>query len=210
MSYTLVLGSKNLSSWSLRPWLAMRQFGLDFTEVVIELDRPETQAQILAHSPAGRVPVLKFDDEVVWDSLAILETLAERHGELPFWPRDARARVRARSIAAEMHAGFAAMRDELPMDCRLRTSTPPLSADALDDIARVRAIWRDARAAWGDDGAFLFGRFCIADAMYAPVVSRFVSYAVELDAPCRAYVDAMMALPAMQAWLQAAEAGPGA
>jgi len=210
MSYTLVLGSKNLSSWSLRPWLAMRQFGLDFTEVVIELDQPETQAQILAHSPAGRVPVLKFDDEVVWDSLAILETLAERHGELPFWPRDARARARARSIVAEMHAGFAAMRDELPMDCRLRTSTPPLSADALDDIARARAIWRDARAAWGDDGAFLFGRFCIADAMYAPVVSRFVSYAIELDAPCRAYVDAMMALPAMQTWLQAAEAGPGA
>jgi len=205
MVYTLVLGSKNLSSWSLRAWLGLRQFGLPFDEVVIELDQPQTQAEILAHSPAGRVPVLKIGDLAVWDSLAILETLAERHPDLPFWPADAAARARARSISAEMHAGFAALRDELPMDCRLRTTMPAVSADAAADIARIQALWRTARAQAGGAGPFLFGAFSIADAMYAPVVSRFVTYDVALEPPCRAYADAVMALPAMRVWLAAAE-----
>lgn len=204
--YTLVIGSKNVSSWSMRPWLLMRQFGIPFSEILVPLDRDDTAANIAVHSPSGRVPVLKIGDEIIWDSLAIIDTLGDRHPGLPIWPVDPAARAHARSAAAEMHSGFLSLRDTLPMDCMLRVDTPVLPDDAVADISRVCDIWREARARAGRDGPFLFGAFSAADAMYAPVASRFRSYAIELDEVCSAYVDAVFALPAMQAWLEGAAA----
>ena len=199
--YRLVIGNKNYSSWSLRPWLYLRRHHLDFQELRLPLDSDEFQREIRALSPSGRVPVLHDGELVVWDSLAILEYLAEQHPETAGWPAEASVRAHARSVAAEMHAGFADLRSELPMNCRRRSPPPALSALARRDIERVQTIWRHARERYGDGGDFLFGPFGIADAMYAPVASRFVSYGIQLDAVCRAYVDAIFALSAMQDWL---------
>jgi glutathione S-transferase len=208
MSLTLVIGSKRWSSWSLRPWLALRQAGIPFAERVIALRQEDTKSRILEYSPSGKVPLLIDGDVPVWDSIAILEYLAERFPEAGFWPAELAARARARSISAEMHSGFPALRRELPIDVSQDApgflAAPQLSAEAVDDIARIQAIWRDSRLAFGDGGPFLFGRFSNAEAMYAPVASRFRTYGVEADPVSRSYIETVSALPAMVEWRRAA------
>lgn len=202
----LVIGNKSYSSWSLRPWLFLRQHGLDFEEVRLPLDSDTFRQRIGELSPSGRVPVLHDGDRVVWDSLAILEYLADVHPQIGGWPDDIGARALARCIAAEMHAGFADLRSELPMNCGRRGELHAISAGARRDIERVQAIWRRARELHGQDGPFLFGAFGIADAMYAPVAIRFRGYGVPLDATSQAYVETLYALPAMRDWLAGAAA----
>jgi len=211
--YTLVAGTKNWSSWSLRPYLALRAIGAPFEEVVVQLrrtDSPTTKDQIRKHSPAARVPVLKIEEggktTTVWDSLAICETLAERHPEAKLWPADPGTRAVARAYSAEMHSGFADLRDQLPMDFARRIPTPSLRDSTKEQIARVLSAWEAALAEHGSDGDFLFGRFSIADCMFGPVVSRFVTYAIDLPEASRRYAEKMMALPAMQDWGAAAKA----
>ena len=199
--YTLVIGNKNYSSWSLRPWFLMTHAGIPFDEVRIALREADSRASILRHSPSGKVPVLRDGAVVVWDSLAIAEYLNERHPDLRLWPADPAARATARSVSAEMHAGFQALRSNMGMNCRGSFPGAGRTVDALADIARVTAIWSDCRGCFGDAGAFLFGEFSIADAMFAPVAFRFRTYGVELDAVCRAYCDHLLGLPAMQRWL---------
>lgn len=198
--YRLVIGNKNYSSWSLRPWLFLRHHRIEFDELRLPLDSERFQSEIWQLSPSGRVPVLHDGGRKVWDSLAILEYLAEAHPQAEGWPADVEARALARCIGAEMHAGFADLRSELPMNCRRRSAAPPLTAFARRDVDRVQAIWRQARGHYGDGGPFLFGPFGIADAMYAPVASRFLSYGIDLDPVARAYVEAIHAMPAMQQW----------
>jgi len=199
----LVIGNKNYSSWSLRPWLAMKVLGLPFEERRIALYRPESKQAILRDSPSGKVPCLVDDEVRVWDSLAILETLAETHREL--WPAERAARAWARSISAEMHSGFAALRQHMSMNIRKRYPGKGRTPDALADVERIVSMWSECRAAHAAAGPYLFGRFSAADAMYAPVVLRFRTYAVELPAMCRAYADAILALPALREWIDAAE-----
>lgn len=204
---TLVIGNKNYSSWSLRPWLAMTVLGLDFTELRVPLYLPSTHPELLKHAPVAQVPLLKDGDLVLWDSAAILAHLVERHPEKPWWPADAAARATARSVSAEMGSGFRALRTHMPMNIRREVRVaglPQAEQAALDrDIERVKAIWRDARARFGVGGRFLFGQFSIADAMFAPVVWRFRGYGVELGDVEEAYVAAMLELPAMKAWAEA-------
>jgi glutathione S-transferase len=206
MSLTLYVGSKRYSSWSLRPYLALAHTGASFETRTILLDQADTKANIAAVNPAAMVPVLHHDQLIVWDSLAICEYVAELHPEASLWPTARSERARARSVANEMHAGFAALRREMPMDVIGRKPGQGHTADALADARRVQAIWREALAA--GSGPFLFGAFSIADAMFAPVATRFVTYGVELDTACRAYVDAIYALPAMKAWIADAEREP--
>jgi len=194
----LHVGNKNYSSWSLRGYLAVAAAGAPFRTEVIPLDQSDTRARILAVSPAGRVPILVDGDVTVWDSLAIGEYLAERFPAAGLWPADAAARARARAISAEMHAGFPALRADMPMNLRAHRPGVGHTPAALADAARIQAIWRDALDASG--GPFLFGDFTIADAMYAPVATRFTTYAVELDDACQAYAEAIAAWPAMRAW----------
>lgn len=196
----LVIGDKNSSSWSMRPWVLLRHFGIAFDETLIRLGQPDTKAKILDVTPSGKVPCLVTDaGDAVWESLAIMETLAELHPQHAMWPRDAAARARARSISAEMHAGFADLRQNMPM--QIATHAPGIGATpaALFDIARIDAIWTDCLAQ--SDGPFLFGDFCIADAMYAPVVMRFNSYEPALSETSRAYANRMTQLPAVAAWI---------
>jgi glutathione S-transferase len=202
---TLVIGNKNYSSWSLRPWLAMKQAGLEFQEVRIALDTPETHAEILHYSPAGRVPVLIHNGLTIWDSLAICEYVAE---QFPghWFPADRAARAIARSVSAEMHSGFRDLRQHMPMDCRARLLGQGKTPGVQADIDRISEIWRTCRQQFGAGGDFLFGQFTLADAMYAPVVSRFVTYGVELDEIAQAYADAVWSLPALQEWMAAAAA----
>ncbi|HEY8039644.1 MAG TPA: glutathione S-transferase family protein [Polyangiaceae bacterium] len=207
-SITLAVGNKNYSSWSLRAWLALEHTGAPFTEVVIPLDRPDTRERIAQHSPSGRVPALRDGDVHVWDSLAIAEYLAERFPEARLWPDERAARACARAVSAEMHAGFASLRSNMPMNVRARLPGYGRTPGSLRDIDRVRTLWSDCRARFGAGGPYLFGRFSVADAMYAPVVFRFRSYDVSLDAVQRGYVDAMLAHPAMQKWEKAAVAEP--
>ncbi|HEY8698498.1 MAG TPA: glutathione S-transferase family protein [Rhizomicrobium sp.] len=202
--YTLVLGTKDWSSWSLRPYLAMRATGVAFEEIVIPLRQPDTTEQIKRHSPAGRVPILKIEDggrtHIIWDSLAICETLAERHPEARLWPEDSFVRAEARSYAAEMHSGFPDLREQLSMDFARRLPLPQLRDTTKTQVARILEAWTDALARYGSDGGFLFGRFSIADCMYGPVVSRFITYGVEMQDIVKAYCDRMFALPAMRDW----------
>lgn len=205
----LVIGNKNYSSWSLRPWLALRVAGVDFEELRIPLYQEGSREAILRHSPAGKVPVLRHGDVTVWESLAICEYAAEVLAPgAGLWPEDPAARAHARTISAEMHAGFVALRSALPMNLRAAGARVPLAPEVRADVARVVAIWEDCRARFGAGGPFLFGRFGIADAMYAPVVTRFHSYGVELPAVARAYADAVRALPALQEWTAAGVAEP--
>lgn len=198
---TLVIANKIYSSWSLRPWILMRHHGIAFDEVVIPLDQPDTRQQILRYSPAGKVPVLVDGDVVVWESLAIMDALADMHPDLPIWPKAPAARALARSIAAEMHAGFRALRAALPMNLARRFAHRDRGPDVAADVARVTAIWRDARARFGAGGPFLFGAdFGAADAMYAPVVTRLDTYSWPVDPDIRAYMDAVMAQPAFREW----------
>ncbi|MBI4967697.1 MAG: glutathione S-transferase family protein [Rhodospirillales bacterium] len=203
--YTLVIGNKNWSSWSLRPWLAMKQAHLAFDEVLVPLRRPDSGERLRALSPSGKVPVLKLHELVVWDSLAILEFLAERHPEAHLWPADPQARAIARSAAAEMHSGFQALRQNLPMDIAARLQKP-IPPDAQGDIRRIQDLWAACRNRFGSGGPFLFGAFSIADAMYAPVVTRFVTYGVAMDGIAHAYAEAIGSLPAMKEWDEEAKA----
>ena len=208
MPLTLVIGNKNYSSWSMRPWLALKKSGVAFEEVVIALDRPETRAEIFRHSPSGFVPTLKDEDLTIWESLAICEYLAERFPNAGLWPQDPSARAIARSVSAEMHAGFSALRSNMPMNCRGNLPGKGRAPGVQEDINRISAIWRDCRARFGAGGPYLFGAFSIADAMYGPVVSRFVTYQVDLDADAKAYVNTMWADPAVAAWVEGARREP--
>jgi glutathione S-transferase len=203
---TLIIGNKNYSSWSLRPWLLLKHAGIPFTEIRIPLYTPGTKAEILKYSPAGKVPVLQDGDITVWESLAICEYLAEKLPHLQLWPADLAARTRARAVACEMHAGFGALRQHMSMNCRKRLPGKGRTPEVLKDIERISTLWKDCRAHYGAEGDFLFGRFGIADAMYAPVALRFVTYAVDLDPVSAAYVRAITALPAIQQWLTEAAA----
>jgi glutathione S-transferase len=205
---TIYLGNKNYSSWSLRPWLALKRTGVAFDEVVIPLDEAATRGTILRHSPSGRVPALKHNELTVWDSLAICEYLAESFPEAALWPLDKAARAVARAVSAEMHSGFAALRGHLPMNVRSSFPNRGLTPEVQADVNRIAAIWRDCRKRFAPTGDFLFGEFTAADAMYAPVVSRFRTYRVELEEVSQAYVDAVWALPAMQEWSAAAKNEP--
>jgi glutathione S-transferase len=198
----LAIGNKNYSSWSMRPWLALRANDIPFVETVIPLytDNPADKEQILAFSCAGKVPVLVDGDITVWDSLAIIEYIAERHPEKKLWPDDVAARAHARSVCAEMHSGFVPLRSECGMNLHRPVRAIALSADAKANIARIEEIWRKCRRRHAAAGPFLFGRFGAADAMYAPVVHRFRTYAIEVAADTRAYMETMMALPAFQQW----------
>jgi glutathione S-transferase len=210
---TLYIGNKNYSSWSLRPWLALKQAGAEFKEVMIPLQRPETMNQLQRHTPARRVPTLTRGGLTIWESLSICEYAAELFPASGLWPQDREIRAVARSVANEMHAGFAALRNWLPMDIRSRLNIPGRAEKAADDIARVTQIWRDCREKYGIAGAngpgpFLFGGFTIADAMFAPVTTRFVTYGVPLDTVCAGYVEAVTVLPSMQSWIADAKAEP--
>lgn len=200
----LVIGTKNYSSWSLRPWLLMRHHAIDFEEVRLPLDTPEFYATIGRWSPSGRVPVLRDGDLVVWDSLAICEYVSERWLGGAGWPADLAARAHARAVSAEMHSGFNVLRGECPLDV-VRRSREAVSAEALRDIERIGVLWRDCRARHAGSGRYLFGSFSIADAMYAPVALRIVSYGIDVGPVERDYVDTLLALPSMQEWIADAE-----
>lgn len=184
---TLVIGNKNDSSWSLRPWLAMRVANIPFREVRIPLYDPATAGELASWSPSGRVPLLQDDGLKVWDSLAICEYLAERFPDRQLWPEEAKARAVARSVSAEMHSGFASLRHAMPMNIRHRYPGQGRTPDCLRDIQRILQIWRDCRSRLGIDGGFLFGRFGIADAMFSPVVLRFRTYEYKLDDVAKNY-----------------------
>lgn len=206
--FTLVIGNKNYSSWSLRGWLMARIAGIEFEEIVIPLDLPETQASIRKHSPSGRVPVLIHRGLAVWESLAIAEYLNDLKPEVGIWPPSAAARAHARSISAEMHAGFAELRNNMPMNIRASYAGRGMTPAVRVDIERITWLWRDCRKRFGgafpkDDG-FLFGTFGAADAMYAPVVTRLKTYGVKLDSDTEAYCNAVLAQPALKEWIDAA------
>ncbi len=203
---TLVIANKNYSSWSLRPWLAMRQAGIPFTEILISLaEPPEAKAVFQKYSPSRRVPVLIDGDLTLWESIAICEYVAEQFPQAQLWPREEKARAIARAVSAEMHAGFVALRQNMPMDIRARHPGEGLTPAVENDIARVTTIWRECRTTYGTDGEFLFGHFTIADTMFAPVVTRFVTYGVEVDGISQQYMESILALEAMQVWSAAAQ-----
>ena len=200
----LIIANKNYSSWSLRPWLAMTITGIEFDETLILLDTPDTKKQIAEHSKAGRVPVLRHGNVTIWETLAILEYLAETFPEKNLWPKAQAARAMARAVSNEMHAGFSSLRNACPMNLRRLPKPIALSEEIKADIARIEDIWRDCRQAYGKGGEFLFGSFCIADAMFAPVVARFETYAIPVAKDSRAYMDTVLATPAFQKWKSAA------
>ncbi len=205
MNPRLIIGNKNYSSWSLRPWLLMKEAGIEFDEHRIVLDAPTTKQEIAAVTNAGRVPVLQLGDLTVWDSLAICETVAERWPEKRLWPEDPDERAHARSISAEMHAGFQVLRDCMPMNCRAMGRKVPIPDELGEDIDRVIAIWSDCHHHYGDRGGWLFGKFSVADAMYAPVVLRFRTYGINLPESAVYYPHRLLESRAMQDWLAAAE-----
>ena len=204
MSLTLVIGNKNYSSWSLRPWIAMKVAGIPFEEIQIPLYEPGSRERMLEYSPAGKVPILIDGDEHVWESLAILEHLAERFPEARLWPSDRRARSHARAIASEMHGGFQPLRQNCTMNLWLPVKARPQPPEVLANVARIEQMWADCRARFGQGGPFLFGAFGAADAMYAPVVARFNTYGLPVSAKTRAYMDAVMGLPTWREWYDAA------
>lgn len=207
---TLVMGNKAYSSWSLRPWLALKQAGLAFAETVIPLRQPDTAARIAAHSPSGRVPCLLDGGLVLWDSVAICEYVAELAPGTGLWPADRAARAVARAVSAEMHSGFVSLRNTMSMDIKRDRKGEGMTEATAADIARIEALWADARTRFGGPagGPFLFGAFTIADAMFAPVVTRLETYGVAVSPGTRAYMDAVLALPAMREWIAAAKAEP--
>ena len=201
MTLTLVIGNKNYSSWSMRPWLALKTSGIAFEEKFIPLYTGAADKQrILDVTRSGKVPALIDGDVTVWDSLAIIEYLAECFPEARLWPVDPACRAHARSASAEMHSGFAALRNECGMNLHRPVGAKALSENARADIARIQELWTDCRQRYGKAGSFLFGAFTGADAMYAPVIHRFRTYAIDVTSPGRAYMDTMMSLPAFQQW----------
>jgi glutathione S-transferase len=204
MTLRLVIGNKNYSSWSLRPWIAMKVAGIAFDEEVISLNAPDFKDRLTKISGTGKVPALCDGEVQIWESLAILEYLAEKFPQARLWPSDPAARARARAIAAEMHAGFVPLRRELPMNFWRPVKPRTLTAQAQANVRRIDGMWTDCRNRFGAGGPFLFGSFGAADAMYAPVVSRFQTYGVEVGPSARAYMDAVMALPAWAEWRAAA------
>jgi glutathione S-transferase len=205
---TLVIGNRNYSSWSLRAGLVLAATGAPHETVLVRLSQPDTREQILKHNPAGKVPALLDGDFLVWDTLAIAEYLAEKFPAARLWPVDDRARATARSVCAEMHSGFPDLRNNCP--CNMRKSAPHVQKTpaTLADVARILEIWRLCRSKYGSDGPYLFGRFTIADAFYAPVVSRFRTYAIDADPNGRAYMETIEAHPAYRAWLDEAKKEP--
>jgi glutathione S-transferase len=201
---TLVIGNRNYSSWSMRPWLLMRQLGIEFEEIQIPLHQPDSPERKLAYSPAGKVPILIDGDMRIWDSLAIVEHLAEKFPEKRLWPADNEARGLARSVSAEMHSGFARLRTRMPMNCRAHRPDAGRGPGVQEDIDRVREIWRECRVRSEAAGEFLFGEFTAADAMFAPVASRFQTYDVELEGVEGEYAGAILALPVVKEWIEAA------
>ena len=206
----LVIGNKNYSPWSLAAWLAMKASGTTFQEIVIALDHSNTRQEILKHWRNGKVPILKDGDKIVWESLSICEYVAELFPDIGLWPTETRARAIARSLCSEAHAGFAAISQHMPMNIRSRFPDEGRRPGVQDDINRVTAIWRRAREVYGSvtGGPFLFGSFSNVDAMFAPMVSRFRTYAVDLGEIENAYVDAMWNHASMQEWVKGAQAEP--
>jgi glutathione S-transferase len=205
MALTLVIGNKNYSSWSMRPWLALKASKIAFDEVVIPLYTGDADKQrILKFTQSGKVPALVDGDVTIWDSLAIIEYAAERFPQAQLWPEDRASRAHARSVSAEMHSGFLALRNECGMNLHRPVGAKALSADALADIARIQQSWAECRARYGKLGPYLFGAFSGADAMYAPVVHRFRTYAIEVTSEVRGYMDTVTVLPAFQEWTRAA------
>jgi len=196
----LIIGNKTYSSWSMRPWLAMKAQGLTFKETVLPLYEPGGPEKIKAYSAAGKVPILIHGGIKVWESLAILEYLADAYYDKPFWPADPHARAVARAVSSEMHAGFQPLRQAMSMNLRKTFPAGNPSAEVKDNIARIQAMWNECRAQFGAGGPFLFGAFSNADAMYAPVVTRFKTYSVELEPVSRAYSDAILNHPAVKQW----------
>ncbi|MBU0901329.1 MAG: glutathione S-transferase family protein [Gammaproteobacteria bacterium] len=205
MSLTLVIGDKTYSSWSLRAALALELSGAPYSEQLIALNRPETRAQILQHSPTGKVPLLITDEGIIWDSLAISEYLAECFPAAQLWPQERAARALARSACAEMHSGFVALRSHLPMDLKRNQALAEIPADAMADIQRICALWAECRQRFAQAGGFLFGQPSLADAFFAPVAARLRSYQVALPAEAAAYVETIYQWPAFQRWYQAAQ-----
>jgi glutathione S-transferase len=204
----LLIGNKKYSSWSLRPWIVMKQAGLKFDEQFVALQQPNTKANILKYSPSGKVPFLRHGKIEVWESLAICEYLNEAFPKAGLWPRDKAARAQARAVSNEMHGGFADLRRYLPMDVS-RTIDDPSRAQAVKgEIDRIAALWAQCRRKYGKGGPFLFGKFSIADGMFAPVATRFTTYGVKLPPVAASYVKTMMALPAMKEWVAAAKEEP--
>jgi glutathione S-transferase len=200
----LIIGNKNYSSWSMRPWMLLTGLDIPFEEEKLSFNDPQWKAKVRRHSPVGKVPVLVDGDVTVWDSLAIVEYVAEKFPDRAVWPRDRAARAHARAICAEMHAGFSHMRNHLGMNCELRLPNVAFDRETQHDIKRVIGLWSDCRARFGQGGPFLCGAFSAADAYYAPVVRRFVTYGVALPDVARAYVATMEELPAMRSWMSAA------
>jgi glutathione S-transferase len=205
--FTIYIGNKNYSSWSLRAWLMVKLAGIPFEEVLIPLYEPQSRSEILRHSPSGKVPSLVHGDVTVWESLAIGEYLAELFPAARLWPEAQEARAAARSVSHEMHAGFLPLRRHFPMNMR-SSFDRALIPEIQGDIDRIAALWRDCRKRFGAGGDFLFGHCTIADAMYAPVVSRFHTFKVPLDEEAEAYAAAVKAWPAYQEWLAAARNEP--
>jgi glutathione S-transferase len=200
MALTLVIGNKNYSSWSLRPWIAMKVANIPFEERLVPLFQDEYKQDLLAISPGGKVPILIDGDARVWETVAILEHLAERFPDARLWPADVSARAHARSIVAEMHAGFVPLRNECPMNLWRPVLARDLSAETKANVARIDAMWADCRDRFGAGGPFLFGRFSAADAMYAPVVSRFETYGIKVSSASRTYMETILGLPAFAEW----------
>lgn len=205
MTTTLIIGNKNYSSWSLRAWLMLAETGIDFDEQRIALDTPTFKDEILKLTPAARVPVLIIDGQSVWDSLAIAETLAERWPEKGLWPDDPAVRAHARAISAEMHSGFSSLRELMPMNCRAMGRRVHLPDALTADIDRVFAIWAQCQAQYSAGNGWLFGRFSIADAMFAPVVLRLRTYGINLPDAAAEYPARLLESTAIQDWLAAAE-----
>lgn len=200
----LIIGNKNYSSWSLRPWILMTHLGVKFRETIVQLDTPRFKDEIGRYGPSGRVPVLRHGELAIWDSMAICEYIAELTGR--GWPAERTARAVARSVCAEMHSGFADLRTEWPLNATARNRHTPMTAGLAADIGRIQAIWSDCRSRFGSQaGPWLFGEYSIADAMYAPVVLRFNTYGADVAATVRCYMDAVLEDPALQKWLLAAK-----
>ncbi len=208
MPLKLILANKAYSSWSLRPWILLTHFKIPFEEVVIPMDEPETRANMLKYAPTGKCPSLHDGNTAIWESLAIIEYVAEAYPEKAIWPRAKAPRAHARSLANEMHAGFGALRQACPTNFRRSVRAVAVSEEVRADVARIEAAWAHARERFGAAGPYLFGRFSAADAMFAPMVNRFHVYDIPVLKPTRAYMETIMALPAWKAWIAAAEAEP--